>query len=572
MTNVHGAHAATSVSTFRVEELDCPTEENDLRAALTPLPGVHSLEFDLLARRVRVRHDLVSPEPIAAAIRAVGMRPSLVVEVEGDTPSGGLSGRALAVTVISGLLAVGSEVAVIAGADEQSVLVAVMAFGSIALGGRDTLRKGLLALRAVRMTMSLLMSVAVIGAIAIGQWPEAAVVLWLFGVAELIEAMSLERARNAIRSLVHLAPEETLVRRDGDWVRVPTADVAVGTVFLVKPGERIALDGRVSDGSSTVNQAPITGESVPVPKAKGDAVFAGTINERGTLEIVVTAASGEGTLDRIARSIQEAQADKAPAQRFVDRFASVYTPLVFATAIVVAIVPTLTGHGSFADWFYRALVLLVLACPCTLVISTPVTVVSGLGGAARRGILIKGGVHLENTRKVRTVAFDKTGTLTVGKPALTDFVNLGSFADDEALRIAASIESLSEHPVAHAVVAAHTGDLAGIDEFEAIPGRGVRALIGGVQYRLGNHRLAEEAGVCSPQLEALLEQFETDAKTAIVLMDSSGPVAVLAVADTLRRDEPRGHRRSPRARCQHDHVVGRQPSNCVSDRPSDRYR
>ena len=528
-----GPSSGVGVVTYRVEELDCATEENDLRAVLTPLTGVRSLEFDLVGRRVRVRHDLESPAPIEAAIRELGMRPSVVAGAEGASLDRSLSRRSVIVTVVAGLFAVGSEVAVILGADEQSVLVAVLAVIAIALGGRDTLRKGFQALRSRRMTMSLLMSVAVIGAIAIGQWPEAAVVIWLFGVAELIEALSLERARNAIRSLVGLAPETASMRRDGGWVAVATGEVPLDAVILVKPGERIALDGRVTSGASSVNQAPITGESIPVSKAVGDPVFAGTINERGTLEITVTAAKGEGTLDRIARSIQEAQADKAPAQRFVDRFAAIYTPAVFAMAIIVAVVPVVTGHGSFHDWFYRALVLLVLACPCALVISTPVTVVSGLGGAARRGILIKGGVHLENARKIRTVALDKTGTLTHGTPVLTDLVNLGELTDDEVLRITASIEALSEHPVAHAIVTAYHGPLDDAEEFEAITGRGVRASIAGTVYTLGNHRLAEETGMCGPELEAILEGLENEAKTAIVLMNAH-PIAVLAVADTLR--------------------------------------
>ena len=528
-----GPSSGAGVVTYRVEELDCATEENDLRAALTPLAGVRSLEFDLVGRRVRVRHDLSSPAPIEAAIRELGMRPSVVAAAEGAPLDRGLSRRSIVMMVLAGVLAVGSELAVIAGADEQSVLVAVMALAAIVLGGRDTLRKGVQALRSMRMTMSLLMSVAVIGAIAIGQWPEAAVVIWLFAVAELIEALSLERARNAIRSLVGLAPETAAVRRDGDWVQVPTGDVPLDAVILVKPGERIALDGRVVAGASSVNQAPITGESIPVSKVVGDPVFAGTINERGTLEVTVTAAKGEGTLDRIARSIQEAQADKAPAQRFVDRFAAVYTPVVFVLAILVAVVPVVAGHGSFRDWFYRALVLLVLACPCALVISTPVTVVSGLGGAARRGILIKGGVHLENARRLRIVALDKTGTLTHGTPVLTDLINLGERSDDEVLRIAASIEAMSEHPVAHAVVTAYDGPLDTVEGFEAITGRGVRATIDGVVYTIGNHRLVEEMGVCGPELEQTLERLENEAKTAIVLMNAA-PFAVLAVADTLR--------------------------------------
>ena len=528
------------MTVYRVEELDCATEENDLRGVLTPLDGVRSLEFNLVARQVRVGHDMADPAPIEAAIHALGMRPLLVEATPGAADDRGLSKRTLAMTAIAGVLAVGSEAVVIAGAQERSVLVAVMAAAAIALGGRETLRKGFQALRSRRLTMNLLMSVAVVGAVAIGQWPEAAVVIWLFGVAELIEALSLERARNAIRSLVALAPETAHMRAaDGTWVETPAGDVPTGATLLVRPGERIALDGTVSSGTSSVNQSPITGESIPVTKEPGSTVFAGTINERGTLEITVTAAKGEGTLDRIARSIQEAQSEKAPAQRFVDRFASIYTPLVFILAIGVAVGPPLLGNGRWHEWLYKSLVLLVLACPCALVISTPVTVVSGLGGAARRGILIKGGVHLEQARRIRTIALDKTGTLTHGKPALTDLESTGTLDRDTILRIAASLDSRSEHPVAHAIVSAHTGPLDTVEDFEAIPGRGVQGTIGGVHYLLGNHRLTEETGICEPAVESILRRLEDEAKTAVVLMTVDGPLGILAVADTIR---PESHR------------------------------
>ena len=534
---VAGAARGASIAAFRVAELDCATEESELREVLAPLAGVRWLEFDLVGRQVRVHHDLASVEPIADAIRHAGMRPTLLTESETSPPSTGqrrLPRRTLLLAVVAGVLAVGSEVVVLAGVGEHSVLVAVMAAAAIVLGGRDTLRKGFQALRSRRLTMGLLMSVAVIGAVAIGQWPEAAVVIWLFGVAELIEAMSLERARHAIRSLVELAPETALVRVGDEWIDTPTGDVPIDAVVLVKPGDRIALDGTVTSGSSTIDQSPITGESVPVSKTSGDTVFAGTINQRGALEVTVTAAKGAGTLDRIARSIQEAQAERAPAQRFVDRFAAVYTPLVFVTAILVATVPPLLDHGSWHSWLYRALVLLVLACPCALVISTPVTVVSGLGGAARRGILIKGGVHLENARKIRTVALDKTGTLTHGRPTLIDLVNHSDLADDQILAIAASIEALSEHPVAHAITTAYDGQLLDIEGFAAIPGRGVTATVNGTVYRLGNHALVEHSGLCTPELERQLEQFEENAKTAIVLMDDTKALAVLTVADDVK--------------------------------------
>jgi Zn2+/Cd2+-exporting ATPase len=531
--------AATSTkTTFRVEELDCATEENELREVLLPMEGVHSLEFNLVARHVTVRHSLDSTAALSAAIKGAGMRPKELIPTTAATaPTRSLSNSAIATIVIAGLLAIGSEVLVIAGMKERSIPVALMALAAIALGGRDTLRKGFQALVTRRLTMALLMSVAVIGALIIGQWPEAAVVIWLFGLAELIEALSLERARNAIRSLVNLAPETASVRgADGAWTELNAIDIAVGAVFLVKPGERIALDGTVSTGSSSVNQAPITGESVPVSKEPGSQVFAGTVNERGTLEVVVTSAKGEGTLDRIARSIQDAQATKAPAQRFVDRFAAVYTPIVFVAAIAVAVIPPIVGTGSWQDWLYKALVLLVLACPCALVISTPVTVVSGLGGAARRGILIKGGIHLEQARRLKTVALDKTGTLTHGKPVLTDKVTVSNTSVEDALRIAGSLNTLSEHPVAHAIVSAYTGPVDPVEGFEAIPGRGVTGTVNGIKYLLGNHRLAEETGVCGPQLEATLQGFENEAKTAVVLMTATSPVAVFAVADTLRAE------------------------------------
>jgi Zn2+/Cd2+-exporting ATPase len=530
----------STASVFRVEELDCATEENDLRAALGGMDEVSGLEFDLVARRVTVRHSFGSPTQIESAIRKAGMRPRLIIPVAGAIGSGTSDARRLprstiVTAVAAGVLAIGSEGLVIAGLAESSAPVIVMAIAAIAVGGRETLSKGLKAFTARRLTMNLLMSVAAIGAMAIGQWPEAAVVIWLFGVAELIEALSLERARNAIRSLVELAPETAHVKSsDGTTSEVAAGDVALGATLLIRPGERLPLDGIVVAGSSSVNQAPITGESIPVAKEIGDHVFAGTVNERGTLDVEVTAAKGSGTLDRIAASIQQAQGERAPAQRFVDKFASVYTPVVFAIAVAVATVPPLTGHGSFRDWVYRALVLLVLACPCALVISTPVTVVSGLGGAARRGILIKGGVHLEGARKLKTIALDKTGTLTHGKPSLTDVRVLTDMSESDVLRIAASIDALSEHPVAHAIVSAYQGPRDPVTEFEAIPGRGVTGGLDGVTYLVGNHRLAEDIGVCTPDIETLLEGFEVEAKTAIVLMTKDRALAILAVADTIR--------------------------------------
>ncbi len=528
-------------ATYLIEKMDCPTEEALLRKVLEGMSGVSALQFDLMSRKLTVAHTLADVAPITAAIERVGMSPVLqdsshpapAVAREFGT---GISKVQWLRMGAAGVLAVGAEVLVFSGQAEASWPVIAASLAAIGLGGVETLKKGWIALRTLSLNMNLLMTIAVIGAALIGQWPEAAVVIWLFGVAEMIEALSLDRARNAIRKLMDLAPETALVKQpDGRWQEVKAETVALGAVVRVRPGERIALDGLVVSGASAVNQAPITGESMPVEKAPGDTVFAGTINERGTLEFEVRSRKGNTTLDRIARSVQEAQGQRAPTQRFVDRFASVYTPAVFALAVLIAVIPPLFFGGAWFDWAYKALVLLVIACPCALVISTPVTVVSGLAAAARRGILVKGGLYLEQGRQLRAVALDKTGTLTHGRPALTDTIPLGDTPRAEVLRLAASLDALSEHPVATAIVNAY-GDMphASVQRFEALAGRGVKGDIDGQTYYVGNQRLATELGVMSEPVRAHLERLEAEAKTAVVLATDKVALAVLAVADTVR--------------------------------------
>lgn len=525
---------------YVIEKMDCPTEEGLLRKALEGLPGIQALNFNLLARTLTVSHTLGDLAPVTAAIDRLGMEPVLrdhsdpAPAVTRDFGSGISRGQWIR-TGVAGALAIGAEALVLAGAEETSLQIVALSLAAIALGGAETLRKGWIALKTLSLNMNLLMTIAVMGAALIGQWPEAAVVIWLFGIAEMIEALSLDRARNAIRNLMALAPETALVRRpDGQWQEVKADAVPMGSVIRVRPGERIALDGEVVSGLSAVNQAPITGESMPVDKMVGDAVFAGTINDRGTLEFRVTARKGETTLDRIARSVQEAQGQRAPTQRFVDQFARVYTPLVFALAIGVALVPPLAFGLPWFDWLYKALVLLVIACPCALVISTPVTVVSGLAAAARRGILVKGGLYLEQGRQLTSVALDKTGTLTHGRPKLTDVVPIAAMPEDEIRRIAASVDALSEHPVASAIVAGHPGRHTEVANFQALPGRGVKGDVDGTTYYIGNHRLIAEMGLSTPEVEQRLEALEAEAKTAVVLAGGQQVIALLAVADTVR--------------------------------------
>lgn len=415
---------------------------------------------------------------------------------------------------------------------------AALAILAVLACGLTTYRKGWVALRNGNLNINALISIAVTGALALGQWPEAAMVMVLFTIAELVEAKSLDRARHAIQGLMRLAPEKATVRQpDGSWAEIEAGSVIVGSVVRVKPGERIGLDGNIVAGRSSINQAPITGESLPVEKAEGDLVFAGTINEAGSFEYRVTAAAGSTTLARIIHAVEEAQGAKAPTQRFVDQFARVYTPIVFAIAMAVAVVPALVMNGNWHDWIYKALVLLVIACPCALVISTPVSIVSGLAAAARRGILIKGGTYLEQGRKLTWLALDKTGTITHGKPVQTDFELRAQVDLANCCALAASLASRSDHPVSLAIANAaevqHLPRLP-VDDFEAIPGRGVRGTIDGVSWSLGNHRLVEEMGRCSPDLEARLDTLERQGKTVVMLVNNDRVVALFAVADTVK--------------------------------------
>jgi Cd2+/Zn2+-exporting ATPase len=334
-----------------------------------------------------------------------------------------------------------------------------------------------------------------------------------------------------------LAPEMATVKQsDGDWADVPANSVAIGALVRVKPGERIALDGQVVSGRSTINQAPITGESMPVEKAEGDVVFAGTINDAGSLEYRVTALATHSTLARIIHAVEAAQGSRAPTQRFVDQFARIYTPAVFVVAIAVAVIPPLAFGEAWFDWIYRALVLLVVACPCALVISTPVTIVSGLAAAARKGILIKGGRYLEAGRKLTMLALDKTGTITHGKPAQTDFEVLAGDSNIVQRR-AASLAVRSDHPVSQAI--ARAAKAAGVRteevaDFVAIPGRGVSGMIAGVAYHLGNHRLIDQIELMTPELERRLYTLERQGKTAVLLADPDKVLALYGVADTVK--------------------------------------
>lgn len=521
---------------FRIPAMDCPNEENDIRKALTGIEGIRSLRFELASRTLTIDGERSAQEIALQAVRQLGFEAQPIEhEQKTESPSGlGEISKAL----IALALAIGAEALDFFAPDTLLLkgLGMALAAAAIAFSGFSTYRKGLAALRRGQLNMNALMGVAVTGAFLIGQWPEAAMVMALYAIAELIEARSVDQARNAIKGLLALAPETAEIRQgDGGWLETPADKVVIGALARVKPGARIPLDGRVTAGSSAVNQAPVTGESIPVDKTTGDPVFAGTINETGMLEFEVTAAANNTTLARIIHAVEAAQGTRAPTQRFVDRFAAIYTPAIFVIAVAVAV----GGPGLF-DWtwtqaLYKALVLLVIACPCALVIATPVTVVSGLAAAARRGILIKGGVYLEEARKLRAIALDKTGTITEGKPRLVATEVL-SPSDPEAkvLSWAASLTGHSDHPVSKAIAKGLNLPENGLTDFTALPGRGIEARLDGHTLILGNHRLIEDRGLCSPEIEARLAVHENQGRTATLLAAEGRVLAIFAVADTIK--------------------------------------
>jgi Cd2+/Zn2+-exporting ATPase len=423
----------------------------------------------------------------------------------------------------------------LAGAPEIARAGAYLA--GIAVGGVPIFRVAIAGLKARHLDMNVLMSAATIGAAAIGQWAEAASVVVLFAAGNALQVYAIDRTRGAVSALVRLAPNEVLLRRSGgSEVVLPAEEVEVGDTVVVRPGERLAVDGRVVEGSSAVDEAPVTGESVPVEKGTGDPVYSGSLNGQGGLLIEATRRAGDSTLQRIARLVEEAQAIKAPAEQFVDRFSRVYTPVVVAAAVVLAVVPPLLGAG-FVEWFYRALALLIIACPCALVISTPVTVVSGIGAASRRGILIKGGAALEAAGRLKALAFDKTGTLTEGRPVVSRTVALQGKGEAEVLSLAAALERRSEHPLAHAILsAANVVALPPVSGFKSVAGRGAEGEVDGKRYLIGSPRLFSERGIALEGADNAVQAVERVGETPVVLGDHDGPLAVFGLADSLRPD------------------------------------
>lgn len=537
---------------LRIDEMCCPTEETVLRKALGNAPGVAALEFDLMGQVLSIHHLGADTDDITRRIKSAGMTPQPLDAPDGKAatvgPKEGWSKLALA-----GLLALAAELsdAFMPGTTgiPGMAVAPLLALIAIAMVGLPTWHKGWLAIRHRTLNINALMSVAVTGALLIGHWAEAAMVMVLFTLAERIEARSLDRARHAIRDLLGTAP--TRARRQsaaGSWEEVDASEVAVGELIRVRAGERLALDGEIVRGQTTLNEAPITGESLPRDKGPGDTVFAGTLNQLGEMDYRATRPANDTTLARIIHSVEQAQASRAPTQRFIDRFAAVYTPLVFGVALLTALFWPLLFSGAWLDGVYRALVLLVIACPCALVISTPVSVVSGLSAAARAGILIKGGRFLEQGHRLQWLALDKTGTLTRGEPELTNWVALDAANEEARLSIAQQAAALaggSNHPVSmtiHQALENERDDSSDVrpeepQEIQEHPGMGISARLNGETLWLGNRRLREAQcpNADMTQIQARIDSMQQDGASVVLLGNAQQVLALFAVRDPLRQ-------------------------------------
>ena len=538
---------------IRIQQMDCPTEERMIRAKLGSADGVVALDFNLLERHLTIHHSVDDVTPFLEALRAIGMDGEVLEEhdraVAAAEPTG--ISRRTWLLGIGGVAAFGAE-AIAWSLGDHAWPVLALALASIALAGGPTLRKGWIAVRALTFNINFLMAVAVIGALLIGKWAEAAMVIFLFAVAEAIEARALVRARDAVRALTAIARDTAeLTDGKGGWRDVAVETVAIGARLRVRTGSRVPVDARIVSGRAALDESPVTGESLPVEKTTGDIILAGTIVTDGVIEAEATAVAADSTLARIAGAIQEAQSQRAPTQRFVDKFSSIYTPAMMLLALAIAVGGPLVTVDGWLTWTYRALVLLVIACPCALVISTPVTVVSGLAAAARRGIVVKGGVYLESGRRLRALALDKTGTLTAGRPVLDAVVlpggtrravaDLNAATDDahlRALAVAAALDANTTHPIAVAIVqaaAAHGAvDAGAVEDLSVLPGRGVAGTLGDVRWHLGNAALVAERGFDTSAWRAAAEALQAEGMSAVTLCDASGAVALFGVRDRER--------------------------------------
>ncbi|CAI8918225.1 heavy metal translocating P-type ATPase [Bacillus cereus VDM021] len=518
------------VQTYLVGGMDCGACALTIEKHLQNVSGVQEVHVNFATGKMHIRHDR-SADDIIKEISNAGFEASLAGSRRGATPNSKskdttliLSGLFLALGFFSGF------------ANTSPLLITLLYAASTLIGGYKPAKSAFYALRSKALDMNVLMISAAIGAALIGQWLEGATVVWLFALGATLQNKSIERTRESIRGLIDLAPSEAWVKVETELVKTSVEDITVGTTIVVKPGEKIPLDGTVIGGNSTVNQAPITGESIPIDKQIGDSVYAGTINEEGSLEITVTKLVEDTTLSRIIHLVEEAQEKKAPTEAFVDRFAKIYTPIVFLLAISVMILPPLLGMGTWMDWIYRGLELLVVACPCALVISTPVAIVSAIGNAARNGVLIKGGTALEIAGSLNAIAFDKTGTLTEGKPQVMHVRSLDC-PENELLSIATTIEEYSNHPIARAITTYAKEQQISVQEgkeFRAIVGKGAQVNINGETYYAGNAALFDDLGTSLQVWKEPIQEMQRIGQTVVLIGTNHTILGMISVADSIR--------------------------------------
>jgi Cd2+/Zn2+-exporting ATPase len=533
---------------FKVQGMDCAEEVTALKRELEPLAGIVELGFNVLDGRMTVTWDAtkVDEAALTAAVSRAGFTAtpwSTKGTVEPPTASRQsiavlISGLTLMLAMVVHALAEGWQAAI--GLEEATMpwFAAALYLAAVVSGSWFVVPKALNSLRRFRLDMNALMTVAVAGAIGIGELPEAATVAFLFALSLWLESWSVGRARRAVAALMSLSPEQARILDQAGVEQLVDVDtVATGTMIRIRPGERIPLDGRIALGTTTVNQAPISGESIPVAKQEGDDVYAGSINEDGAIEVITTKSSDQSAISRIIALVADAQQRRSPSEQWVERFAQVYTPMVLVFALVVMMLPPLLGWGAFAQWFYQGLVLLVIACPCALVISTPVSIVAALAASAKRGILIKGGSFVEIPAKLRAIAFDKTGTITEGKPEVVEIVPAPGHTADEVLASAAAIEAQSDHPLAKSIVkAATTRKLSPsrVDNVQTIKGKGITATVEGTTYWLGSHRLLEERQVETPEQHTDANRLARRGASVVAVGKEDHACGLIALADVVR--------------------------------------
>jgi Cd2+/Zn2+-exporting ATPase len=529
MIEQSGYHVAAEnfkITQFDVKELDCIDCAQKFEKAIRQTPGVIRATLNFAVGKLTVEHTCPAQDIVTAA-HDIGY----TIKVTGTETKEPFWARhrPVVVTAVSGFFTIAGFASGLLSA--PAYVTIALYFIAIAIGGFHIAKSAIYSLKTLTADMNLLMSIAVIGAMAIGQWEEAATVVVLFALGNALQSYTLGKTRNSIKELISLSPKEATVLRNGKEVRLNTALLNVEDIIIVKPGEKIPMDGVVKEGTSYVNQAPITGESMPVEKTPASEVYAGTINENGSLEIKVTRLAKDNTLSKIIQMVEEAQVRRAPTQVFIDKFTKYYTPAVIAMAAGIAVIPALLGQ-PLDTWLSRGLVLLVISCPCALVISTPVSIVAAIGSASRNGVLVKGGTYLEEIGRARAIAFDKTGTLTKGKAAVSDIITFDSYDKENILAIAASLESRSGHPLAAAILKAHHNKpTMPVTNFESIPGKGIKGMIDSKEYSLGSLKMFSPV---SEDVTRVVIHLQEAGTTPVILSADHQVLAVIAISDELR--------------------------------------